>query len=275
MKKSDQEILAGLESMYSVFVDFAVRSFNLCNGVINPTFRATNISFGPRSGDTDLRKNFSMGQQIFSRVDINIYNIFLHGIKIKAASVPQIKAIILNTVIHELSHCDQYIDYLNPNKYYILYIENVNRIWTNEFIELNWSTLSTLDDIDYNTAMTCSPPMRRTPSNWPKPVYRSVLSAGMKITMCLNKILNNDLSGLFRACKDIDLEYTTSFGEVYRCPMTRNGEWQDITQISLTLQRPVDECSNYMYMVKKSKSEGDPVTIAISSMIDKPNMVFQ
>lgn len=275
MKKSDKEILMGLESMYSSFAEFAVNTFVLCNGVINPIFRATNISFGPRSGETDLRKSISMGQQIFSRIDINIYNIFLHGIRIKATLPSQIKAIILNNVIHELSHCDQYIDYLNPDKYYIGYIENVNRIWVNELIKVNWSTLSTLDDIDYDTAITCCPPIKNPPASWPEPVYRSVLNAGMKISMCLNKILNTDLSGLFRSCKDIDLEYIDSFGTQYNCPMVRDWEWQDINKITLTLQKPVDSCSNYMYMIKSSNSEGDPVTISISSIIDKPNMVFQ
>lgn len=271
MRRTNKEIIEEMESKYSKFAEFAVKTFILCNGVINPTFRATNITFGPKD---IMRTGTVLGQQVFSRIDINLFNIFTHCLRMKAIRDDQVNAVIMNTVIHELSHCDQYIDYLNPSKKYMMAIENINRDWVIQFIVNNREVLKReLVEVDFDTAIKCSTPIAHKP-DWPESVYRSVLSPGMKIEMCLNKIVNDDLSGLFRSCKNIDLEYNTSLGQRYTCPMTRNGKWQDIYLITTTLQRAVDECSNYMYMVKSSDRESDPVTVVISSIIDKPRMVL-
>ena len=105
-------------------------AYNFFNGRINPTIKATSLKYkDPEYTIFQARKKggYDFGSSYADSVIININTLWQLKNDIKNITDAQFKSVIIYTVLHELSHCNQEIDYLkikSPDD--IMYYELAN-----------------------------------------------------------------------------------------------------------------------------------------------------
>lgn len=108
---------------FGYYSAFANNVFDKMNGEINTTISANQLVIEKLNPEV-------MGRNIFMGIFINLVDIYENGCK-SGITDEEMKGIIIFTILHELSHCDQEKDPLkalfdNDYKLYIEYTNNLN-----------------------------------------------------------------------------------------------------------------------------------------------------
>ena len=108
--------------------------YNFFNGRINPTIKATSLKYEDPEYVTifQARKKggYDFGSSYADSIIVNINTLWQLKNDIKSMTDSQFKSVIIYTVLHELSHCNQEIDYLkiqSPED--IMYYELLEKFW--------------------------------------------------------------------------------------------------------------------------------------------------
>lgn len=90
------------------WMHYCVKVFKYFNGRVNYILPATDITFG---NPHKYRKNFIFATNKIDQIEINLLDIIHYCVKINIKNEEEIKGIIVFTILHELSHCDQDINF--------------------------------------------------------------------------------------------------------------------------------------------------------------------
>ena len=87
--------------------------FDKFNGWINPVFPASKITF---EYYPSTKGKIFMGNSLFDEVNINLISVFEYCSALGFDTVPQVQGVLIYSILHELSHCNQELDYMNSAK---------------------------------------------------------------------------------------------------------------------------------------------------------------
>lgn len=90
------------------WMGYCFRVFKYFNGTINYKLPANDVTFGEPH---KFKDNFVFGHTKLDLVCINLLDIIHYCVKMNVTNEEDIKCLIIFTILHELSHCDQDINY--------------------------------------------------------------------------------------------------------------------------------------------------------------------
>lgn len=109
--EGETEYMIDPMSMYEnvgFWMQYCWQVFGYLNGKINYMLPASNIRFGDPHR---YQNNFVFGYTKIDVIYVNLLDIIHYCVKMKITDEEDIRCLIIFTVLHELSHCDQDIDY--------------------------------------------------------------------------------------------------------------------------------------------------------------------
>lgn len=230
---------------------YATNIYNAVNGIINPTVRSMSLEFITNEND----KN-NIGESIGNIVLINLPNIINFCDNQGLRDFDSVKGLTMNSVIHELSHIQQDIDFKKYNKddSYRAFIELTNDGNTLSFIAHNYDILyknygsfdmDCVDKLPYKNNMV---------NDFYK-MYTPIQNKQTKLLSLIQSCMQDDINWVinYEKITDMNIHFIGKDNRYKKLYVMVNSMWSNIDNNIFDLSKMLRTGSIYHINVERGK----------------------
>ena len=194
--------------------------FDKFNGWINQVFPASKITF---DFYPTINGRIAMGNCLFDEVNINLVSTFEYCSALGFDTVPQVQGVLTYSILHELSHCNQELDYTNNVKFILQEIandQNVARFVYNQQKEI----LTALGGFGLNQSFFDV--LIKKIDGHPLVPYHSVKSRFDKYINFISPFIEDSYRTILNSIDDIIMQF--SYKTTSQMVIKQYGQWVNI-----------------------------------------------
>lgn len=265
--------VGNLEVDYSEMLKYTTDIFNYLNGKVNTVVLASRIEFGV----TTMFEVDKYSRVLLARNKVNVIIMYLSEILFYCDEqgmhdMNKVRAMLLHTVVHELSHCDQDIDYnmLASNDKYNEDIENSNDANSLLYIADHYDELQMKFGPFNMETVHILKPFRNIQLD--KTLYRKVIHPIVKFLRYLSYVMDDDMEMILRAYSNAFINYTALDGGCINRQIMVDRIWLTPYENITFLQNAL---SNNDLLAVRSIINGDTYTIYMQQRECNPTYPMQ
>lgn len=217
-----QNTIQILNNRYGEFSNYAIRAFNYLNGKINTVLIANKLIFSTAAEQQQPRN--VLGRSVLTTVIVHIPDVFSYCDHNDFMTDAEIKGLILHTIAHELSHCDQYIDFMSVNRDQksLRLMEDSNDANTLAYLNAHYDELQSILGIFDLEPVWLPRPNLDIPQMIKQ--YQRIRTVNDKIWSLLEFLTSENYIDLVKV-NYISLNYNTKMGEHIHRALMVNKKW--------------------------------------------------
>lgn len=230
---------------------YATNIYNGVNGKINPLIPAMSMQFVTTKNKNDL------GQSIGNIVLINLPNIINFCEVKNLTSLDSIKGLVMNAVIHELSHLQQDIDYkryTNEEDYKSI-IEFSNDAYTLSYISLYYDTLASYFG-SFNMDCVFELPYKNDNVDKYYKLYTPIKNKQDKILALMQSCMQDNIHDVIKydRIKNISIHFVSKENKIKTIKVLVNNMWSNVDNNIFDLSKMIITGSSYSINVERSNN---------------------